>query len=57
MNITYSHSCHGTAEQAKLHPSKETAKRLEKAIQKLTDDFVAKIDAAAQAKETEVLSV
>ena len=43
--------------QAKKHPSKETIKRQDKAIQKLTDEFIARIDKIVQAKEKEVLSL
>ena len=42
---------------AKAHPSKEMIRRQEKDVQKLHDDFIAKVDAAVQAKEKDVTNL
>lgn len=43
--------------EAKAHPAKDVVKRQEKSVQKVHDDFIAKVDAAVQAKEKELTSV
>ena len=47
----------GAMKQAKALPSKDEARRAEKEIQRVLDEHVAKVDAAAAAKEKEVLAV